>query len=142
MKDLLKQLFGFISTYPSNWRLFSLILWILKPFVLNNLGVYKKLAELTLIFLGWGPVFEISGPGRADWADSGRLGPARPGGIFGPSRPGPGEFSAQVGPARPGPEKFSARVGPAQENFEIESARPGPGEFFKILYDCIVSQVD
>ena len=75
------------------------------------------------------------------------IGPARPGRIFGPSRPGPGEFSAQVGPARrnfrpksarpggifgpsrPGPEKFSAksaRPGPARRNFQTESARPGP----------------
>ena len=37
---------------------------------------------------------------------------ARPGVIFGPSRPGPGEFSAQVGPS--------------WRNLQTESARSGP----------------
>ena len=57
---------------------------------------------------------------------------ARPGRIFGPSRPGPGEFSAQVGPARRNFRPKSARPGgifgpsrPGPEKFSAKSARPG-----------------
>ena len=60
-------------------------------------------------------------------------------GIFGSSRPGPGEFWDRVGPAWPGgifgpswpgPGEFWHRVGPARENFELKSARPEEN-FFK-----------
>ena len=57
------------------------------------------------------PVFQISGPDRVDWADSGRLSPAWR------------NFRPKLG--RPGPGEFSAQVGPARRNFWTKSARPG-----------------
>ena len=53
----------------------------------------------------------------------------RPGGIFGPSRPGPGEFWDRVGPARKNFRPESARPGPGEFWDRVGPARPGPGKF-------------
>ena len=78
----------------------------------TNLGVILR----QTCFLGIGPARKNFRPKSA-----------RPGRIFGPGRPGPEEFSAQVGPARRNFWTKSARPG---EIFgQVGPARPGPEEF-------------